>query len=292
MSLRFLGLGARMAILLTFAIFFIAPVIWLLLAPTKTDKALITASPFSFGDLHHVALAWKHLDAFSDHIYRRWIGNTLYYALSATAITLAVSVPAGYGLAIGKFPGRRLILSLTLIVMIVPAAALVLPIFLELNGMHLIGRSLSVILPFAFFPFGVYLAYIYYATSLPPSLLDAARVDGAGELQTFVRVALPLAKPVVALVFFFSFVADWNNFFLPYVVLADSNQYPITVGLANLLASTPSFNPSVGGGGQSVNIFKPELALATLLAVVPVAIVFLFSQRALVRGLVGGAVKE
>jgi multiple sugar transport system permease protein len=287
-----LGLGVRLAILLTFAVFFIAPVVWLLLAPTKSDEALITSSPFSFGDFHHVVLAWRHLDAFSDHIFRRWIGNTLYYALTATAITLAVSVPAGYGLAIGRFPGRKLILSLTLVVMIMPAAALVLPIFLELDAMHLIGRSLSVILPFAFFPFGVYLAYIYYQTALPPELLDAARVDGATELQTFLRVALPLAKPVVALVFFFSFVSDWNNFFLPYVVLADSDQYPITVGLSNLLASTPSFNPAVGGGGQSVNIFKPELALATLLAVVPVAIVLLFSQRALVRGLVGGAVKE
>jgi multiple sugar transport system permease protein len=282
----------RFATLATFGVFFVAPLLWLLLAPTKSDKALISSSPFSFGSFHHVALTWKHLNAFSDHVYRRWLGNTLYYALSATAITLAVSVPAGYGLAIGKFPGRRLILSLTLIVMIVPAAALVLPIFLELNAMHLIGRSLSVILPFAFFPFGVYLSYIYYATALPTGLLDAARVDGCTELQTFLRVALPLAKPVVALVFFFSFVADWNNFFLPYVVLADSNQYPITVGLSNLLASTPSFNPAVGGGGQSVNIFKPELALATLLAVVPVAVVFLVSQRALVRGLVGGAVKE
>src|SRR4029079_8772227 len=97
---------------------------------------------------------------------------------------------------------------------------------------------------------------------------------------------------VVALVFFFSFVADWNNFFLTYVVLADSNQYPISVGLSNLLSSTPSFNPAAGGGGQSVNIFRPELALATLLAVVPVAIVFLFSQRHLVAGLTGGAVKE
>jgi multiple sugar transport system permease protein len=292
MAVRVLGLGVRLVILLTFAVFFIAPVIWLLLAPTKSDAALVSSSPFSFGDFHHVALAWRHLDAFSDHVFRRWIGNTLYYALSATAITLAVSVPAGYGLAIGRFPGRKLILSLTLVVMIMPAAALVLPIFLELDAMHLIGRSLSVILPFAFFPFGVYVAYIYYVTALPPELLDAARVDGASELQTFLRVALPLAKPVVALVFFFSFVADWNNFFLPYVVLADSDQYPITVGLSNLLASTPSFNPAVGGGGQSVNIFKPELALATLLAVVPVAIVFLFSQRALVRGLVGGAVKE
>jgi multiple sugar transport system permease protein len=290
--MRLPGLGLRFMTLATFAVFFAAPILWLLLAPTKTDKALITSSPFSFGSLHQVALAWKHLDAFSSHIYRRWIGNTLYYALSATAITLAVGVPAGYGLAIGKFPGRKLVLSLTLVVMIVPAAALVLPIFLELNAMHLIGRSLSVILPFAFFPFGVYLAYIYYVTALPGDLLDAARVDGASELQTFLRVALPLAKPVLALVFFFSFVADWNNFFLPYVVLADSNQYPITVGLSDLLASTPSFNPAVGGGGQSVHIFKPELALATLLAVVPIAVVFVFSQRALVRGLVGGAVKE
>ncbi len=289
---RLIGLGVRVAILLAFAAFFIGPVLWLVLAPTKSDKALITGSPFSFGDFHHVALAWKHLNAFSDHVYRRWIGNTLYYTLSATGITLLVGVPAGYGLAVGKFPGRKLVLSLTLIVMIMPGAALVLPIFLELNAMHLIGNVLSVILPFSFFPFGVYLAYIYYVTALPPDLLDAARVDGAGEVQTFLRVALPLATPVVALVFFFSFVADWNNFFLPYVVLADSNQYPITVGLSNLLASTPSFNPSVGGGGQSVNIFKPELALATLLAVVPVAVVFIFSQRALVRGLVGGAVKE
>jgi multiple sugar transport system permease protein len=292
MRTRVVGLGVRTTILLTFAVFFIAPIVWLVLAPTKSDGALITSSPFSFGDLHHVVLAWRHLNAFSDHVFRRWIENSLYYALSATAITLAVGVPAGYGLALGRFPGRKLVLSVTLVVMIMPAAALVLPIFLELDAMRLIGRSLSVILPFAFFPFGVYLAYIYYVTALPPDLLDAARVDGAGELQTFIRVALPLAKPVVALVFFFSFVADWNNFFLPYVVLADSNQYPITVGLDNLLASTPSFNPAVGGGGQSVNIFKPELALATLLAVVPVAIVFLFSQRALVRGLVGGAVKE
>ena len=74
-----------------------------ILAPTKSDHALITSSPFSFGSFHNVAQAWKHLDAYSDHLYRRWIGNTLIYSLSATAITLAVSIPAGYGLALGKF---------------------------------------------------------------------------------------------------------------------------------------------------------------------------------------------
>ena len=148
------------------------------------------------------------------------------------------------------------------------------------------------ILPFSFFPFGVFLAYIYYSTALPRGLLDAARVDGCGEWLTFRYIALPLAKPVVALVFFFSFVADWTNFFLPFTVLADSKQYPIQVGLSQMLSSTPAFNPATGGGGQRSRVFRPELALATLLAVLPVLIVFLVSQRSLVRGLVGGGVKE
>jgi multiple sugar transport system permease protein len=290
--MRLIARGLRFATLAAFAVFFVVPIIWLLLAPTKSDEALVTKGPFAFGSLHNVAQAWDHLDAFSDHIYRAWIGNSLLYALGATAIVLVTAVPAGYGLALSTFPGRRLVLTLTLVVMIMPAATLVLPIFLELDAMHLIGNALSVILPFAFFPFGVYLAYIYYSTALPRELLDAARIDGCGEWSTFRRIALPLAKPVVALVFFFSFVSDWNNFFLPYAVLPDSSQYPIQVGLSDLLSSTPSFNPAVGGGGQQVAIFRPELALATLLAVIPVAIVFLVSQRALVRGLVTGAVKS
>jgi len=290
--MRLTARGIRLAILTAFAIFFVVPIVWLILAPTKSDAALVTSDPFGFGSLHQVALAWSHLDAFSDHIYRLWIGNSLVYALGATALVLVTAIPAGYGLALLQFPGRKLVLTMTLISMIMPAAALVLPIFLELDALHLIGSSLSVILPFSFFPFGVYLAYIYYATAVPRDLLDAARLDGCGEWSAFLRVALPLAKPVVALVFFFSFVSDWNNFFLPYAVLADSSQYPIQVGLSNLLSSTPSFNPAVGGGGQQVAIFRPELALATLLAVIPVAVVFMLSQRALVRGLVTGAVKN
>ncbi len=290
--MRLAALGLRLVILAVFVVFFTAPILWLILAPTKSDGALVTSGPFSFGSFDQIALAWTHLDSFSDHIYRTWVGNSLLYGFSATAIVLATAIPAGYGLAFGRFPGRRIVLMLTLVVMIMPGAALVLPIFLELNVLHLIGSAFSVILPFAFFPFGVYLAYIYYSTAVPHELLDAARVDGAGEWQTFRRVALPLAMPVVALVFFFSFVADWNNFFLPYAVLADSSQYPLPVGLSDLLSSTPSFNPAAGGGGQQVNIFRPELALATLLAVVPVGVVFLLSQRALVRGVLGGAVKQ
>ena len=286
------GRTVRYVILGLFALFFVVPMLWLFLAPTKSDGQLVTSGPFAFGSFHHLAQAWDHIDAYSDHLYRKWIGNSLLYAGSATAIVLATAIPAGYGLAFGTFRGRKLVLTLTLIVMIMPASALVLPIFLELNSLKLIGNVLSVILPFAFYPFGVYIAYIYYSTTMPRDVLDAARIDGCSEWVTFRHVALPLAKPVIALVLFFSFVADWNNFFLPFAVLAKSTQYPIQVGLSDLLSSTPSFNPAAGGGGQSVNIFRPELALATLLAVVPILIVFIFSQRALVRGLLGGGVKQ
>jgi multiple sugar transport system permease protein len=264
------SLGLRLLVLLAFGVFFGVPLIWLVLAPTKTGYQLVTSNPFSVGTLHEVVVAWRNLDAFGGHMYRRWLENSLLYSFGATALTLLMAIPAGYGLAIGRFPGRRLVLWLTMVTMIIPAAALVLPLFLELNAMSLIGSSLSVILPFAFYPFGVYLVYIYYATAFPPGLLDAARLDGCGELQTFLRVALPLARPVVALVFFFSFVADWNNFFLPYVVLVDSSQYPVQVGLTDILTGT-----------------RPEVALGALIAALPVAAVFVLAQRAFVRSVAG-----
>ncbi len=266
------GRVLRAVVLLAFAVFFVVPLLWLVLAPTKTDYELLTRSPFAIGSFHNVWDAWRLLDGFSNHIFLRWMGNSLLYALSATAITLVTAIPAGYGLAFGSFPGRKLILKLTLVAMVMPATALVLPIFLELNAAGLVGSVFSIILPFAFFPFGVFLAYIYYATAVPAELLDAARVDGCGEWGAFRRIGIPLAKPVIALVFFFSFVADWNNFYLPYAILADDRQFPVQVGLSDIFQST-----------------RPSVALATLIAALPVAIAFVASQRALVRGLVSGA---
>jgi multiple sugar transport system permease protein len=180
------------------------------------------------------------------------------------------------------------LLVVTLISMIMPSATLVLPIFLEMNQFHLIGTVWSVILPFSFYPFGVYLVYIYFATSLPREIIAAARIDGCTEWQVFTRIALPLARPVVGLVAFFSFVGNWNNFFLPYLVLPNSDQFPVQVGLNQLLSSTPSFNPVAGAG---LNITIPELALAIIVAILPVLVLFLFSQRALVSGMLAGSTK-
>ena len=113
--------------------FFVVPLVWLVLAPTKTDAELLNSNPLAFGGFRNVWGAWQQVDGFGNHIFRRWMANSLLYSLSATAITVTTSIPAGYGLVVGRFPGRRLILSLTLVALIMPPAALVLPIFLELN---------------------------------------------------------------------------------------------------------------------------------------------------------------
>jgi multiple sugar transport system permease protein len=278
-------IGALMALLL---VFFVLPVVWLLLAPSKTAGQIVHGNPLSFGSFGQIGTAWKHLFSFQDGALLVWLGNSAIYSAGSLLLTLLTSIPAGYALALTEFRGRKALLMITLVTMIMPSATLVLPIFLELNQFHLIGTIWSVILPFSFYPFGVYLVYIYFATSLPREILAAARIDGCSEWQIFTRIALPLAKPVIGLVAFFSFVGNWNNFFLPYLVLPNSDQFPIQVGLNQLLSSTPSFNPVAGAG---LNITIPELALAIIIAILPVLVLFLFSQRTLVSGMLAGSTK-
>ncbi len=276
-------------VLLGFTAFFVVPVIWLLLSPTKTDHQLVVGNPFAIGTFNNLAHAIHVMFTFEDYALLTWLKNSAIYSFGGIVIALICSIPAGYGLAHTQFMGRRTLLGVTLFVMIMPATALVLPLFLEANAVHAVGTPLSVILPFSFFPFGVYLAYIFYSSSVPKDLLAAARIDGCNEWDVFRRIALPLARPIIALVTFFAFVANWNNFFLPFVMLPNSNNYPLPVGLQDLLAATPAFNP--GQGGQ-VPIYRPELAIATIVTMAPVLIVFLFAQRSLVSGMLAGATKE
>lgn len=275
-------------VLAIFAIFFALPVLWLILAATKTDDQLVHGAPLSFGSWHALRANWDALTSYQDDAILHWLANSALYSFAALSITLAVAIPAGYAMARTEFRGRRLLLVLALIVMLMPNATLVVPLFLELNEVHLIGSAWSVILPYSFYPFGVYLAYIYFSTTLPRDLIDAAKIDGCSESGVFGHVALPLAAPVVALVGFFGFVANWTDYFLPYVLLPQSDQFPVQVGLGTLLDDVPQFNPTAG----SPAVQRPELALATLLAIIPVLAVFLFSQRFLVAGMLSGAVKD
>lgn len=285
---RWLGRALVVCLLLFFAAFFAVPIVWLLLAPTKTAGELLGNAPFSFGSFGTLATNWTELVQFQNGIMWTWLGNSVLYSGVALVITLIVSIPAGYALALTEFRLRKTLLMLTLVVMLIPNTALVLPIFLELSALKLIGNPLAVILPFSFFPFGVYLTYIYFSTSVSRDLLNAARIDGASELRVFAQIAMPLATPVIALVGFFNLVGNWNNYFLPFVT-APGRKSPIQVGLVELLSNVPLFNPT---SSASVTISLPMLALATIVSVAPVLIIFLFSQRFLVSGMTAGGTKE
>ena len=191
--------GIRVLFLLSCAVMFGIPLLWLFFAATKTQSQLTSSNPFSFGSLGHLVKAWDELLTFNNGEIVRWIVNSAIYSVTTVVIVLILCIPAGYALAKLDFRLRRVILLVTLVSMVVPAVALVLPLYLEMNAVHLVGSALSVILPQSLYPFGVYLAYIYFSLNLPRGLIESARLDGAGEAKTFFNIALPLAKPVVGL---------------------------------------------------------------------------------------------
>jgi len=293
LSRRYATRVVVLVVLLFFTALFFVPIIWLLLAPTKTDGQLVTQSPFAFGSLSTLAHTFHRIVSYDDYSLLTWLKNSAVYSFGGTVLAILAAVPAGYGLALTHFIGRRLLLATTLVVMIMPTTALVLPLFLEMDKIGLYGTIWSLILPFGYFPFGVYLAYIYFSSTIPSDLLAAARMDGAGEWRVFRFIALPLARPIVALVGFFALVASWNNFFLPFVMTYNSSQYPVQIGLNQLISSTASFNPANFSAGNSVAVLhRPDLAMAVILAIAPVLIVFLFAQRTLVAGMLAGSTKE
>jgi multiple sugar transport system permease protein len=192
----FAGASLRMFTLVLFALFFAVPLVWLVLATTKNGEQLYFGAPLSFGSVNHLVRNWQQLMSLNGDAFGGWFGNSVEYACGATAIVLLVDIPAGFGLAICSVRVRRPFLLVTLVAMLIPNNALVLPIFLEMFHAHLVGNPLSVILPFAFFPFaffpfaffpfaffpfaffpfaffpfGVYLAYIYFSTSIPSDML-------------------------------------------------------------------------------------------------------------------------
>ena len=272
------------------ALLSIIPMIWLIIAPSKTAPQLNNDPPFSFGSFENYVIAWQNLLTFQNGIIVQWLVNSVVYTLLIVAISCVTALLAGYALAATAIPFKRTMLITTLVAMIVPPVALVLPLFIQISQLGLYDTPAAVILTSSFYPFGVFLAYIYFTTSIPHDIYEAARVDGAGEFKTFFLIALPLSRGLFGMLAFFSFSAAWVNYFLPYVLLGSAVNFTLPVGLGILFSSTPALNP--GNGAQQSVIGRPEIALAGLLVAIPILIVFLLSSRLLVRGVLAGAVKS
>jgi multiple sugar transport system permease protein len=288
MPTHIVGPAARNLLFVLAILFFGVPIVWLLLAPTKTTNGLQYLSPLAFGNLDQLGVTATNLFGYSDGIIWRWALNSLWYTSVSLVVAVAVAVPAGYALAKLPFRGSRIVLFVTLLTMIVPSAALILPLYLEMSAFGLTNTPWGVILPLTFHPFGVYLIYLYARSSIPDSIIEAARLDGCSEFAILLRIFVPLAWPAIAMVAFFAFVGAWNAFFLPYIMLNDQNLATLQTGLQLLVSSTGA----IGGGGQSnIPIHAPEVALAAIVSVLPILMVFLFAQRFLVAGQLAGAEK-
>ena len=265
-------------ILLVGAAYCLLPVAWVLVASSKSAAELF--STFTFAPSTHLFDNIKTLSAYRGGLYWRWMANTALYAGVGGLASVVVSATAGYGLAKYQFAGRKAIFNVLLAGVLVPGVVLAIPQYLLLAHVGLTNTYWAVLLPSIISPYGIYLARIYAAASVPDDVIEAARTDGASELRIFRSVAVPMMSPGLVTVFLFQFVAIWNNFMLPYIMLGNDRLYPITVGLSGLLnqgASQPAMYTSVVTGA--------------LLSIIPLVALFLSLQRYWQVDLAAGAVK-
>ncbi|MGC8627809.1 MAG: carbohydrate ABC transporter permease [Acidimicrobiales bacterium] len=273
--------GAVLAVAFLFvcSAYFLLPAWWLLVSSTKGPSTLYSSEGFWFSHFHLLSNL-TGLFSYDGGIYARWLLNTVLYAgLGALCATLLASA-AGFALAKYKFRGRELVFSAILGGVLVPGTALALPLYLLMSKVHLTNTYWSVFLPSVVSPFGVYLARVYATSAVPDELLEAARIDGASEGRIFAKVALRVMSPALVTMFLFQFVAIWNNFFLPLVMLSSTNLYPVTLGLY-------SWNNEYGQAPQLVSY----VIIGSLVSVIPLVIAFLSLQRFWRSGLTAGSVK-
>lgn len=275
--------------LIFFAVISIIPMAWLLLASSKTDPELSTRNPLAFGSFKGYINAWNNLTFFDDGVIGQWVINSVVYNAAIVVIATITASLAGFVISASRIKFKKTFLISTLIMMLLPPVALVIPLFVLMDKVGLVDNPWSVILISSLYPFGAFLSYIYYSTTIPPELYESARLDGCSDWQLYTRIAFPLSGALLGLLAFFAFIGNWANYFMPYVMLYSGENYTLPLGLGFLFSSTPAINPGVGA--TSVPIYKPEIALAGALIAFPIMVMFLISQKRLIRGMLAGSIK-
>ncbi|MEV0788488.1 carbohydrate ABC transporter permease [Kribbella sp. NPDC050459] len=291
------GRLARVVSMLFVAAIFLVPIAGFVAMAFRSNDGVEAGSGgvLGLGDIawSNVRYSWSQVNGFGPEggLFTRWLTNSLIVAGGGAILAVVAALPAGYAMARLRFRARRAVLLITLVTMVMPNTVLVIPLFLEVNAVGAVGQLWPVALIMGFFPFGVYLSYIHYLTTMPKELVEAARLDGLGEVSVFWWIGLRISKQVVVLVAFFAFVANWTNFFLPLALLSSNQQnQTVSIGLQQLIGASPLFNPTVAAG-LDVKLYMPQLALATFISMLPLLAVFLGAQRFLIRGETVGAVK-
>ena len=265
--------------LLLGAAYCLLPVAWVVIASTKSSSELFSTFTFLPGSGFTDNI--RDLTAYRDGVYWKWMGNSAFYAGLGALLSTCVSALSGYALATYRFRGRETMFNILLAGVLMPPIILAIPQYLLLAKANVTDSYWSVLLPQILSPYGVYLSRIYATAAVPADVVEAGRMDGASEWRIFTRIALPMMIPGLVTVFLFQFVAVWNNFLLPYIMLSDDEKFPITLGLFTLLQQ-----------GSNTPALYTLVITGAFLAVIPLVALFLVIQRFWSLDLLSGAVKS
>lgn len=228
------GLPSTVAVNVVLAVagvYFLLPLLWVIIAATKSPGDLFATFGLWFSDSPQ---AWENLVALFTQdrgAFPRWVGNSILYSGVGAFVAMVLSAACGYAIAKYGFRGKETLFSIILGGVLVPATVIALPLYFLLNSVGLTGSYWAVLLPSMVSPFGVYLARIHANASVPDEVIEAARLDGAGDLRIFGTLATRMMMPALVTIFLFQFVTIWNNYLLPLVMLNDTSTFPLTLGL-------------------------------------------------------------
>lgn len=270
---------ARIATIVALTItmlYFILPIIWVMFSATKSNADLVSTNGFWFG---HFELAdnYTKLMGWTQGLFWRWVLNSLFYSTTAGVIGTLISVAAGYAMAKFVFPGRNVSMALIMAGLLMPVALLTIPLYVVFHNLGLTDTVWAILIPSCVSPFGVFLGRVYADSSVPTELIEAARIDGASEARVFFTIVLRLLAPAMVTIFLFIFVATWNNFLLPLMMVSTAELKPVTLGLYGMMSY---FTPQKGA-----------VMLGALLGVLPLIVLFLGLQKYWQSGLAAGSVK-
>jgi len=261
-------------VLIFFALLTVAPFVWMISASFMSDGEANVHPPKFIPD-YPVLTQYENL--FNRlNISNNFI-NSLVLSILVTIISLLFNSMAGYAFAKMRFKGKDKLFNFLLSSMIIPSQVTMLPLFLLLKYMGLINTYFAIIIPGMANIFGIFMIR-HYALSIPDSLIESARIDGANDFQIYCKIILPLCLPILVTLAIFSFLGTWNDFLWPLIVLTDNNMYTLPVALANLM------------GEHSKDL---ELMMAgSVITIIPVILVFLALQKYYIKGIMMGGVKE
>lgn len=266
-------------LLIVFLLYSIAPTWFLLVSSTKNQTDLYSTFGLWFSGNHFVdnlQAIWNYHDG----VFGRWIGNSVLYSTVGAAGSTFISLAAGYGISKFGFRGRGALFAVIVGASLLPSTLLAFPLYLVFSDIGLTNTIWAVLIPYFINPFGVYLGKVYADSSVPTELMEAARIDGAGETRIFFSIALNLMRTGGVTIFMLDFINIWNNFFLPLFMLNGERTFPVTLGLFSWVQQA-----------QTARDMNTLVLSGSLLSIIPLAIFMFALQKYWRSGILMGSLK-